>query len=118
MHQVGLIDTVNKTQDGARATHTQKRPCRGTLLIRKRLSLGPYSRPMPRALWWSWGGGEPSQSWASLGGNVKRFQGGLVLKAHRLVYHSTLGLRVMKKKKKLSRRDLDAEKHGRIRMSV
>ena len=30
--------------------------------------------------------------------NVNRFRGGLVFKAHRLVYHSTLGLRVMKKK--------------------
>jgi len=32
--------------------------------------------------------------------NVKRFRGGLVFKAHRLLYHSTLGLRVIKKKKK------------------
>ena len=31
---------------------------------------------------------------------MKRFRGGLVFKAHRLLYHSTLGLRVMKKKKK------------------
>ena len=31
--------------------------------------------------------------------NVQRFQGGLVFKAHRLLYHSTLGLRVIKKKK-------------------
>ena len=31
--------------------------------------------------------------------NVQRFRGGLVCKAHRLVYHSTLGLRVIKKKK-------------------
>jgi len=30
---------------------------------------------------------------------VKRFRGGLVFKAHRLVYRSTLGLRVIKKKK-------------------
>jgi len=30
---------------------------------------------------------------------VKRFRGGLVFKAHRLVYHSTLGLRVIQKKK-------------------
>ena len=30
---------------------------RGTSPIRKRLPPGPYSRPMPRALWWSWGGG-------------------------------------------------------------
>ena len=30
--------------------------------------------------------------------NVKRFRGGLVFKAHRLLYHSTLGVRVIKKK--------------------
>jgi len=30
---------------------------------------------------------------------VNRFRGGLVFKARRLVYHSTLGLRVIKKKK-------------------
>ena len=33
--------------------------------------------------------------------NVKRFPGGLVFKAHRLLYHSTLGVRVIKKKKKV-----------------
>ena len=32
--------------------------------------------------------------------NVQRFQGGLVFKAHRLLCHSTLALRVIKKKKK------------------
>jgi hypothetical protein len=32
--------------------------------------------------------------------NVKRFWRGLVFKAHRLLYHSTLGSRVIKKKKK------------------
>jgi len=31
--------------------------------------------------------------------NVQRFRGGLVFKALRLLYHSTLGLRVIKKKK-------------------
>ena len=31
--------------------------------------------------------------------NVQRFRGGLVFKAHRLLYHSTLGLRAIKKKK-------------------
>jgi len=31
---------------------------------------------------------------------VKRFRSGLVFKAHRLLYHSTLGLRVIKKEKK------------------
>jgi len=30
---------------------------------------------------------------------VNRFRGGLVFETHRLLYHSTLGLRVMKKKK-------------------
>ena len=30
--------------------------------------------------------------------NVQRFRGGLVCKAHRLLYHSTLGLRVIQKK--------------------
>ena len=39
---------------------------------------------------------------------VNRFQGGLVFQAHRLLYHSTLGSRVIKKKKKeqLGRRRL------------
>ena len=32
--------------------------------------------------------------------NVKRFRAGLVLKAHRLLHHSTLGSRVIKKKEK------------------
>jgi len=36
--------------------------------------------------------------------NVQRFRGGLVFKAHRLLYHSTLGLRGIKKKKKRRRR--------------
>ena len=30
---------------------------RGTSLIRNSAPLGPYSRTMPRALWWSEGGG-------------------------------------------------------------
>ena len=32
--------------------------------------------------------------------NMRWFRGGLVLEAHMLLYHSTLGLRVIKKKKK------------------
>jgi len=32
---------------------------------------------------------------------VKRFRGGCVFKAHRRLYHSTLGLREIKKKKRL-----------------
>ena len=31
--------------------------------------------------------------------NVRRFRGGLVFEAHRLVHHSTLGLIIIKKKK-------------------
>ena len=38
--------------------------------------------------------------------NVKRSRGGLVFKAHRLLHHSTLGLRVIKKKKKKKSTDL------------
>jgi hypothetical protein len=30
---------------------------RGTSLIRNCLLLGPYIRPIPRGLWWSYGGG-------------------------------------------------------------
>ena len=30
---------------------------RGTSLIRNSAPLGPYSRTMPGALWWSYGGG-------------------------------------------------------------
>ena len=36
--------------------------------------------------------------------NVQRFRGGLVFKAHRLVYHSTIGLIVIKKKKKKNKK--------------
>ena len=32
--------------------------------------------------------------------NVKQFRGGLAFKAHRLLYHSTLGLRVIKKRRR------------------
>ena len=32
--------------------------------------------------------------------NLRRFRGGLVFQANRLMYHSTLGLRVIQKKKK------------------
>jgi len=33
---------------------------RVTSLRRERLALGPFGRTMPRALWWSWGGGPVS----------------------------------------------------------
>jgi len=44
---------------------------------------------------------------------MKRFRGGLVCKAHRLVYHSTLGWRVIKKKEELV--DAPAESETRAR---
>ena len=55
---------------------------RGTSFSRKRAS----SRVMT--------GGQPNR-------NVQRFRGGLVFTARRLLFHSTLGLRVIKKKKDL-----------------
>jgi len=46
------------------------------------------------------GGCIPDFGWRCLvTSECVRFRGGLVLKAHRLLYHSTLGLRVIKKKK-------------------
>ena len=39
---------------------------------------------------------------------MEQFRGGLVFKAHRLLYHSTLGLRVIKKKKKKDWRETSA----------
>ena len=47
------------------------------------------------------GKGEALRCWIDTKGcrNVNWFRGGLVFKTHRLVYHSTLGLRVIKKKK-------------------
>jgi len=41
--------------------------------------------------------------------NVKRFPGGLVFKARRLLCHSTLVLRVIKKKKK---RSMNSHRHA------
>ena len=41
--------------------------------------------------------------------NVQRFRGGLVFKAQRPLYHSTLGLRVIKKKQKTR---LDGDREG------
>jgi len=46
--------------------------------------------------------------------NVKRFRGGLVFEAHRLFYHSTLGLRVTTKKKRdqAGLKNLEHAHHG------
>ena len=34
--------------------------------------------------------------------NVQRFRGGLMFKAHKLLYHSNLGLRVIKKRRRVT----------------
>ena len=53
---------------------------------------------------------------APLGRNVKRFRRGLVFKAHRLLYHSTLGWRVIKKKKTRATRPSDVRRGLLARM--
>ena len=45
---------------------------------------------------------------------MKRFRGGLVFKAHRLLYHSTLGSRVIKKRKDLVVEDERGEVPSRV----
>ena len=50
------------------------------------------------------GGGGHHQRGVRHSRNVGRFRGGLVFEAHRLLYHSTLGSRVIKKKKKTKSR--------------
>jgi hypothetical protein len=60
------------------------------------------SRPPP-AIWRGTFGVQFSISEQLLSRNVERFRGGLVVKAHRSLYHSTLGSRVMKKKNKYLR---------------
>ena len=53
--------------------------------------------------------------------NVKRFRGGLVFKAHRLLYHSTLGWREIKKKKKegeIARENQHHLPHGAVFKSM
>ena len=40
----------------------------GNSLIRKFPPLGPYRSPMPRALWWSWGGGVSHERGTPVGG--------------------------------------------------
>ena len=47
----------------------------------------------------SWRGGEESEEQPPYR-DVKQFQSGLVFKALRLLHHSTLGLRVIKKKRR------------------
>jgi len=48
-----------------------------------------------------WGGGP------ALRRDVKRFRGGLVFKVHRLLYDSTLGLRVIKKKRRTGAHEVE-----------
>ena len=100
---------------------------RGTWVIRNSAPLGPCSRTLHRDLWWPWGGGLfevhkkieamllllddpycPSISEQLLYRNVKHLRGGLSFKAHSLLYHSTLGSRVIKRKKEDRLSQLDS----------
>ena len=61
MSEVPLCDLVWVTDLGP-VGHRSDGPLiatryRGTSIIKKRLPVGPYRCPMPRALWWSYGGG-------------------------------------------------------------
>ena len=47
----------------------------------------------------------PGVEGRSFSRNVERFRGGLVFKAYRLLHHSTLDSRAMKKKRSLQERD-------------
>ena len=57
-------------------------------------------KPLRHERFIDWTGNERPIQEQLLYGNVQRFRGGLLFKAHGLLYHSTLGLRVIKKKKK------------------
>ena len=67
----------------------------GTSLIRNNPPVRPYKRVMPSR--------ELIEE-QMLHGNVKWFRGGLVTKALRLLHHSTLGSRVIKKRSRSRRR--------------
>jgi len=71
-----------------------------SLSLRLKDLLGPVTRAASAP------GSAPTQTSISeqlLRRNVNRFRGGLVFKARRRVHHSTLGWRVIKKKKKNTR---------------
>ena len=90
---------------------------RGSSLIRNSGRLGPFSRTMPRPLWavsFERGtpkgplrifltvltGCAPRLSFREESANPRGICGGIVFKAHRPIYHSTLGSRVKRKKRK------------------
>ena len=52
----GLITSERYSPRASRKHRDARGLYRGTSLIRKRAPLGPYSRTMPRALWWPYGG--------------------------------------------------------------
>ena len=77
-----------------RHSYTPRGLYRGTSLIRNIPPLGPYSRTMSRALWWSWGRGAvsyergtPVRQRASLHGND-----GLGVQRHQRHSHTPRGL--------------------------
>ena len=61
LRKVGVGDDPHCDARGHGLLHKHRRTLkkfRGSLRIRNCLLLGPYSRPMPRALRWSWGRGQ------------------------------------------------------------
>jgi len=66
------------------------------------------------------GGGDKTPSIAPyrLVFDVQRFRGGLVFKAHRRLYHSTLGVRVRQPKTKVSVKCLSVSVFQRVRGAV
>ena len=86
-----LIDFVYHSTLGSRVIKKKRRE--DTSLANSSLA---------RFMWWSFSpASRGSRAMAQLlHRNVQRFRGGLVFKAHRLVYHSTLGLREIAKKRR------------------
>jgi hypothetical protein len=53
-HTVGVADVSAYFRGSDQELHDRKNhSCRDTSLMRNRVFLRPYIRPLPRALWWS-----------------------------------------------------------------
>ena len=79
------LEACDKRQNG-----TPKLAAKSLGIDEGRLFRNSYEAP------WICVGGRVRQQ---LDKNVQRFRGGIVFKAHRLLYHSTEGLRVIKRKR-------------------
>ena len=56
-HEGSLLTPISVRSRASAVCSGRGGSYRGTSLIRNSFLLGPYSRPMPRVLWWSYGGG-------------------------------------------------------------